>query len=258
MSEQKYAFPTEVLTLPSKGLLYPKDHPLSSGTIDVKYMTAKEEDILTSTNLIEKGIVIDRLLESVIADPKVKLNDMLVGDKNALMVGTRVLGYGPEYKVSFEDPDTSLEVEHSFDLTKLPNVDINYDIFQEGKNEFEYELPNSKRKLTFKILTHGDELSIDAELKAYEKINKATGVSNALTTRFKTQILSVDGDSKRETINNFVDNEFLSLDTREFRKYTDSITPNIDFTQEYTSQVGETHTVDVPIGIRFFWPDSKA
>ena len=94
MAENQYAFPTEQLSLPSKGLLYPKDSPLSSGTIEVKYMTAREEDILTSANLIEKGTVIDKLLESVIANPKIKLDDLLIGDKNALMVGTRVLGYG--------------------------------------------------------------------------------------------------------------------------------------------------------------------
>ena len=152
MSEQKYAFPTEVLSLPSKGLLYPKDHPLSSGQIDVKYMTAKEEDILTSTNLIDKGIVIDRVLESVIANDKIKLNDMLLGDKNALMVGTRVLGYGPEYTVKLTDPDTTLEVEHSFDLTKLNNVEIDYDSLKSGKNEFEFTTPNSNNKLKFKIL----------------------------------------------------------------------------------------------------------
>ena len=146
MSEQKYAFPTEVLSLPSKGLLYPKDHPLSSGQIDVKYMTAKEEDILTSTNLIDKGIVIDRVLESVIANDKIKLNDMLLGDKNALMVGTRVLGYGPEYTVKLIDPDTTLEVEHSFDLTKLNNVEIDYDSLKSGKNEFEFTTPNSNNK----------------------------------------------------------------------------------------------------------------
>jgi len=106
MAENQYGFPTEVLSLPSQGLLYPEDSPLRSGTIDVKYMTAKEEDILTSTNLIEQGVVITKLLESVIADPKVKLNDMLIGDKNALMVGTRVLGYGKDYGVTLIDPDT--------------------------------------------------------------------------------------------------------------------------------------------------------
>ena len=98
MAESQYGFPTEVLSLPSKGLLYPEDSPLRSGTIDVKYMTAKEEDILTSTNLIQQGKVIEKLLESIIADPKVRLNDLLIGDKNALMVGTRILGYGKDYE----------------------------------------------------------------------------------------------------------------------------------------------------------------
>ena len=121
MAENQYGFPTEVLSLPSQGLLYPEDSPLRSGTIDVKYMTAKEEDILTSTNLINQGVVIDKLLESIIANPKVKLNDMLVGDKNALMVGTRVLGYGKAYDITLLDPDTRERVEHSVDLTTLNN-----------------------------------------------------------------------------------------------------------------------------------------
>ena len=256
MSEQKYAFPTEVLALPSKGLLYPKDHPLSSGQIDVKYMTAKEEDILTSSNLIEKGLVIDRLLESVIADPKIKLDDMLIGDKNALMVGTRVLGDGKDYVVTMEDPDTSLEVEHSFDLTKLNHATIDYEKLKSGKNEFEYTTTNSKTKLTFKLLTHKDESEIEKELKAYKKLSDVTGVSNELTTRLKKQILSVDGEKDRQKINEFVDNRFLALDTREFRKYVTSIMPDIDFEQEYKSQIGELHTVTIPIGVRFFWPEA--
>lgn len=257
MSEQKYAFPTEVLSLPSKGLLYPKDHPLSSGQIDVKYMTAKEEDILTSSNLIEKGLVIDRLLESVIADPKVKLGDLLIGDKNALMVGTRVLGYGKDYVVNMTDPDTSLEVEHSFDLTTLNHKKLDEKLFKSGENKFEFELPNTKRKIEFKLLTHNDERNIEKELKALTKLSKVTGIDNTLTTRLKTQIISVDGESDKLKIANFVDNQFLALDTRAFRKYAESITPDINFKVEYISQIGETHTVDVPIGIRFFWPDSE-
>ena len=109
MAENQYDFPTEVLDLPSKGLLYPKDSPLSSGQIDIKYMTAKEEDILTSTNLLEKGLAITKLLESIIANPKIKLDDLLVGDKNAIMIGARVLGYGKDYEISVTDPDTSLQ-----------------------------------------------------------------------------------------------------------------------------------------------------
>ena len=257
MSEQKYAFPTEVLSLPSKGLLYPKDHPLSSGQIDVKYMTAKEEDILTSSNLIEKGLVIDRLLESVIADPKVKLDDLLIGDKNALMVGTRVLGYGKDYVVNITDPDTSLEVEHNFDLTKLNHKKIDDKIFKSGENKFEYTLPNTKRKIEFKLLTHQDERDIDNELKALKKLSSVTGIDNTLTTRLKTQIISVDGETDRIKINDFVENQFLALDTRAFRKHIETITPDINFKVEYQSQIGETHTVEVPIGVRFFWPDSE-
>tara|TARA_A100001011_G_scaffold151141_1_gene159543 strand:+ start:78 stop:848 length:771 start_codon:yes stop_codon:yes gene_type:complete len=255
MSEQKYAFPTEVLALPSKGLLYPKDHPLSSGTIDVKYMTAKEEDILTSSNLIEKGLVIDKLLESVIANPKVKLDDLLIGDKNALMLGTRVLGYGKEYVVEIEDPDTTLKVEFNIDLTSLEAKKIDEKVYKNGENKFSYELPNSKRTLEFKLLTHKDEQEVDNAIKQYSKIEKVTGVSNALTTRLKKQILSVDGETNIKKISDFVDNEFLALDTKAFRKYSTSITPDIIFETEYESQIGELHTVTIPIGVGFFWPE---
>ena len=255
MSEQKYAFPTEVLALPSKGLLYPKDHPLSSGTIDVKYMTAKEEDILTSSNLIEKGLVIDRLLESVIANPKVKLDDLLIGDKNALMLGTRVLGYGKEYVVEIEDPDTTLKVEFKVDLTTLESKKIDEKIFKSGENKFSFTLPNSKKELEYKLLTHQDEKAIDNTLKQYQKITKVTGVSSELTTRLKAQIISVDGKTDRKEIDDFVDNQFLALDTKAFRKHVAAMTPDIIFETEYESQIGELHTVTIPIGVGFFWPE---
>ena len=258
MAENQYDFPTEVLALPSKGSLYPEDSPLRSGEIDVKYMTAKEEDILTSTNLIEKGLVIDRLLTSVIADPKVKLDDLLIGDKNALMLGTRVLGYGKDYEVVIEDPDTGLEVEHTFDLTELETKKVDEKLFKSGENKFEFKLPHSKRVIEFKLLTHKDERDIEKEVKAYTKIAQASGVSNELTTRLKKQLISVDGETERKVINNFVDNQFLSLDTKEFRKYQVDITPDIIFEAEYTSQIGDPHTVQIPIGVRFFWPESRA
>ena len=136
MAENQYGFPTEVLSLPSKGLLYPEDSPLRSGTIDVKYMTAKEEDILTSTNLIQQGKVIERLLESVVANSKIKLDDMLVGDKNALMLGTRILGYGSEYKVMINDIETGQDVERTIDLSTLQHKEIDKKLFKSGENKF--------------------------------------------------------------------------------------------------------------------------
>ena len=256
MAENQYGFPTEVLSLPSQGLLYPEDSPLRSGTIDVKYMTAKEEDILTSQNLIEQGKVISKLLESVIADPKVKLNDMLIGDKNALMVGTRVLGYGKDYGITLVDPDTNERVEHIVDLTKLDNKPIDEKLFENG-NSFTLELPNSKRVIGFKLLTQKDENEIDEMMKDYEKVEKLTGVSYSLTTRLKHQIVSIDDNTDQKEIDKFVDNEFLALDTRVFRKHLEEITPDIELKFDYTSQAGNQHKLTVPLGIDFFWPAAE-
>jgi len=253
MAENQYGFPTEVLSLPSQGLLYPEDSPLRSGTIDVKYMTAKEEDILTSQNLIEQGKVISKLLESVIADPKVKLNDMLIGDKNALMVGTRVLGYGKDYGITLVDPDTNERVEHIVDLTKLDNKPIDEKLFENG-NSFTLELPNSKRVIGFKLLTQKDENEIEETMKDYDKVEKLTGVSYSLTTRLKHQIVSIDDNTDQKEIDKFVDNEFLALDTRVFRKHLEEITPDIELKFDYTSQAGNQHKLTVPLGIDFFWP----
>ena len=255
MADNQYGFPTEVLSLPSQGLLYPEDSPLRSGTIDVKYMTAKEEDILTSANLIERGVVIERLLESVIADPKVKLDDLTVGDKNALMVGTRILGYGKDYDVVIIDPKSGERVETTIDLTTLGHKEMNESLFENGNN-FEYELPNSKRKVGFKLLTHKDEIDINKTLESLKKAEELTGVSSELTTRLKHQIISIDDKTQQSDIDKFVDNEFLAMDAREFRQYVNDISPDMDLTFDYTSG-GEKFKVDVPLGIDFFWPAAR-
>ena len=136
-----YKFPTEMVDLPSKGYFYFDGHPLSSGKVEVKYMTAKEEDILTSTNLIEQGIVIDKLLESLIVDKNIKVDDLLIGDKNAIMIAARILGYGKDYEFNLRD------TEYKSDLTKLEAIDMDFKNFERGKNEFEFELPTSKIKV---------------------------------------------------------------------------------------------------------------
>ena len=256
MAESQYGFPTEVLSLPSQGLLYPEDSPLRSGTIDVKYMTAKEEDILTSTNLIQQGKVIDRLLESIVANPKIKVDDMLVGDKNALMVGTRILGYGKDYPCTIIDPDTNEKVEVNVDLTTLEHKKIDEEIYKNG-NLFSYELPNSKRVVEFKLLTQNDENQISENLKDYEKLTKITGIDRTLTTRLKYIIQSVDGNKDQKLIDKFVDDEFLALDAKAFRVYRESIEPDIILKYDYVSQTGGNHKVDIPLGVEFFWPAAE-
>lgn len=244
----EYKFPTEIVDLPSKGHFYVQGHPLSSGKVEIKYMTAKEEDILTSQNLIQKGVVIEKLLQSLIVDKSIKIEDLLIGDKNAIMVAARILGYGKDYKFTYDGE------EQSCDLTSLEAVDIDYSKFPRGKNQFEYKLPNSEREITFKLLTGADENEIDKEIKALEKISKEQGFE--LTTRLKYMITSVDGKSEPSYINNFVENEFLSVDSFEFRKYLSSITPDMDMSTTITDSNGKEQVITVPITVRFFWPSA--
>ncbi len=142
MAEEK-KFPTEIVDLPSKGLLYPSDNPLSSGKIEIKYMTAKEEDILTSQNLIKKGVVIDKLLSSLIVTEGVSLDDLITGDKNAIMVAARVLAYGPEYTVELTNQYTDEKFNHTFNLTDCPFKEVPVDV-DYSTGIFELELPISK------------------------------------------------------------------------------------------------------------------
>ena len=242
----EYKSPTEMVDLPSQGYFYFDGHPLSSGKIEIKYMTAKEEDILTSANLIKQGLVIDKLLESLLVDKSIKLDDLLVGDKNAIMVAARILGYGKDYSFSLDGE------EHTADLSTLEPYDIDFSKFTRGKNEFEFELPTSKRTITFKLLTSSDEKNIDVETKAREKISKTQ--TSELTTRLKHMILSVDGNVEKSYINNFVDNEFLSRDSLAFRKYLSEITPDMDMTTKIVDSSGKETEVVIPITVRFFWP----
>jgi hypothetical protein len=237
-----------VVDLPSKGHFYVDGHPLSSGKVEVKYMTAKEEDILTSQNLIQQGTVIDVLLQSLIVDKTINVNELLIGDKNAIMVAARILGYGKEYEFEYDG------IEQSVDLTKLEPIKVDFKNLPKGTNEFSYELPNSKRTITFKLLNGKDELEIEGEIKAMEKISKVQ--SSTLTTRFKKMILSVDGNSEKSYINNFVDNEFLSRDSLSFRQHLVKVTPDMDMKTQIIDSTGKETEVTIPVTVRFFWPNT--
>ena len=245
--EQKQQFPTEEVTLPSKGLLYPSENLLSKGVIEIKYMTAKEEDILTNQNYIQKGTVIDKLLKSLIVTP-IDYNDLLVGDKNAILIAARILGYGANYEFKYQDKDASV------DLSELEDKELDESLITEGKNEFDFTLPFSKNSITFKLLTQADDTKIANELKGLKKIDKNANPEN--TTRLKHTILSVDGDSTPKTIREFVDNQLLARDAREFRKYITHVSPDVDLNVDLTFNDGETiENVSLPIGVNFFWPD---
>ena len=98
---EEFEIQTETIELPSKGLIYPEDNPLSSGKVEIKYMTAKEEDILSNQTYIQNGTVLEKLLESVIVS-KINLKDLIIGDNNAVLIATRILGYGADYTVNMK------------------------------------------------------------------------------------------------------------------------------------------------------------
>ena len=245
MNELK--FPTEMVDLPSKGLLYPENHPLASGKIEMKYMTAKEEDILTNRAYIEKGVVIDKLLQSLIIT-KIDYNDLLLVDKNAIMIAARVLGYGKDYEFMYRGDKCTV------DLSTLEPNKIDETLWKKGKNEFSYTLPTTGHILTFKLLTHGDDKKISEEIKGLQKIHKDSNPE--LTTRLKHIITSVDGDFESKTVRQFVDNILLARDARAFREYIRSVTPEIEITFDYEGPNGVEEGVSVPIGLSFFWPDA--
>lgn len=252
---KKNNFPTEIVPLPSKGLLYPEGHPLSEGTIEMKYMTAKEEDILTSQNLIKQGVVLDKLFESLIVTP-INYNDLYVGDKNAIMIAARILGYGKDYIVQVDDPTSpGTKQKVTIDLTQIEHKEVDYTPFENRKNEFDFELPQSKRVVTFRLLTHGIEKEIDAEIKNMTKQINRSGVDRALTTRLKHIIIAVDGEGGRATINNFVDNELFAQDSRALRAYMREMGPDLDMTFTFISETtGEASELAIPMDVSFFWP----
>jgi len=241
-------FPSEIIDLPSEGRLYSEGHPLKDGKIEIKYMTAKEEDILTSANLIKKGVVIDRLLDSLILTNNVKVEDLILGDKNAVMVAARILAYGPEYMCDVTNPNTGEVSTQTFNLADCPFKKLPKEI---KENKFETTLPVSKKKITFKILTGKDEVDIYKDLQASKKLGS---VSPELTTRLRYMITSVEGDESQSTINNIAVN-MLARDSMYLRNEIKKITPDIELEQEIEIG-GETVKVDIPMTVGFFWPES--
>ena len=241
-------FPSEIFDLPTEGKLYPKEHACSNGKIEIKYMTAKEEDILTSQNLIKKGVVIDRLLDSLILTPGVKTDDLILGDKNAVMVAARVLAYGPEYTCEITSPNGEVS-EQTFNLADCPFKEIDENINQ---NLFEFKLPISKQNIKFSVLTGKEEKLIEKDLNASKKVG--TGVSPELTTRLRYIIKEVEGDNSPSTINQTAVN-MLARDSMALREEIQKVSPDVEMSQEVEIG-GETVKVDIPMTVGFFWPKS--
>lgn len=243
--EPKFKIPTEMVDLPSKGFYYPEGHPLKQGTIEMKYMTAKEEDILTNQNYISKGLVIDKLLQSLIVT-QFNYDDLLIGDKNAIMVAARILSYGKDYDIEYKGEKITV------DLTEVKEKETEF--LPQDVTEFTFNLPKTGNVVTFKLLTHGDDKKIDREVSGLQKVNKDN--ITAMSTRLKHIITSVNGDREPSTIRAFVDQGLLASDARALREEYARVQPDIEFKVYHVDENGVGEDIDVPVTINFFWPDA--
>ena len=245
----QFEVPFDVIPLPSKGLLYPGNSPSAK----VEYMTAADENILTSPNLIRSGKVLDILIERKVKESPVPVDNMLVGDRNAIMIWLRATGYGEMYPVKLTDPVTGEEFETEVDLQTLKTKELTTQ--PDENNEFSFELPRMKKTIKFKLLTVGDERDIVTKSDKMVKLTKSP-ISNTLTYRLEKQITEFDGNRDPNTIAKLVQ-VMPAYDSLKFREYADEIEPGIDMTVAVEGPSGEPFRATVPIGLNFFWPNAR-
>ena len=249
MSEQetKFTIPFDMISLPSKGILYPD----CGETIKVEYMTAEDENILTSPNLLQSGKVLDVLLDRKVKEKGLSAKDLLLGDRNAIMVFLRATSYGEMYPVKLTDPQTQEEFETEVDLSTLKTKELGATPDENGN--FTFELKRSKKNIKFRLLTSKDEEEL---VKAEERRNKVYKgqVSNLLTSRLSKQIVEVEGNTDKSYIQQFV--QYMPAgDSLELRKFMDDIEPGIDLRVDVESPSGAMFRSLIPITVRFFWPN---
>ena len=248
--QMQFIVPTELVELPTKGLFYDEGHPLHHAeTIEIKHMTTKEEDILTNESFIKNGTVLDRVLQSLIVDNKIRVKDLFVGDKNALLVASRIYGYGPEYKSSIRCPSCRTVSEHQINLQDLEHTPFEENVATHGV-EVDYNskslfltIPRNEVKLELRLLK---------EEKQTQK-NKKTG----LVDLYKRIIKSVNGNSSPVYIEQYI-NSMAAVDSRYLRGIYAKLIPNVDFSVELECpECSTVSKVEVPLNAEFFWPDAE-
>ena len=251
-----FVAPTEFVELPSKGN-YPEGHPLcGEEVLEIRFMTAKEEDILSSQTLLKKGIAIERMLDSLIIDKKVKAQDLLIGDRNALIIAARISGYGANYKTQINCPSCGDRNHMDFDLTKKEihesetNATLSLEKLENGN--FSCRMPYSKFKVEFKLLDGRDEQTL-AKLMSDKKKRKMAETN--LTDQFKMMIVAIEGHKDKQIISKYVDN-MPTLDSRHLKACYKLAAPDIKVKDDFECRsCGYGQEMEVPFNTDFFWPD---
>ena len=256
-SSFSFVVPTEFVELPSEGKFYPEGHPLrGQDSIEIRQMTAKEEDLLTSRTLLKKGVALDRVIENIIVDRSIDPNSILVGDRNAIIVAMRVSGYGNEYETKVNCPACGITQDYSFDLNEANVYSGNDDepakAIDNGDGTFNLQLPKTKVDVTFRLLTGHDEknLLLGVESDRKQKIHE-----RGVTRQILNIVVAVNGDTSADALNYLVQN-IPSLDSRYLRNAYKATAPNVDLKHPFEcGECAHDQILEVPLTADFFWPD---
>tara|TARA_R100000700_G_C3148151_1_gene127682 strand:+ start:8 stop:862 length:855 start_codon:yes stop_codon:yes gene_type:complete len=254
-----YVTPTEFVELPSRGKFYSTDHPLhGKEVIEMRYMTAKDEDILTSPALLKNGVAIDRLIENLIVDKNITANSLLIGDKNAVTLAARISGYGEQYEVNVTCPACNATIDHTYDLSEIPhNHGIQPDDDTENvsltpEGTFIATLPKTQFTAEFRLLNGADESSLE---RAATKLRKLNLPESSSTSLLKQLVVSINGVNVASEVAMFIDN-MPAQDARFLRACVQLVTPNVEMTQNFEcTSCGATTEMAVPFTSEFFWPN---
>jgi len=251
-----FEIPAESVPLPSRGIIYPDDGILhGQDTVDIKPMTAKEEDILTSRAYIKSGTVLTKLLESCIIDKRIKPDTLISGDRNALLVSLRITGYGADYDVEVDCPECGIKSKQSFDLSQLEIKRLEVEPVERGQNLFEVKLPVTKKNVRVKFLTGSDER--DMMITSERRKKSGMKIESAITDRLSRSVVSVDGITDKNKLNFFV-KSLPARDSLALRRFLDKHEPGIIMKSWMNcTHCHEQSEVGLPMGAAFFWPDTE-
>jgi hypothetical protein len=240
--QQEFNLPHDVVPLPSKGIFYkPKKESLKVG-----YLTANDENMLMSSNIINDGIIFN-LLKSKIYEPGFDINQMIDVDIQSVLLFIRNTSFGSEYSYTLTDPSTGRKFDASI---VVEEIDVQKPIHSPDENgHFELFLPKSKKTIKLRLLTLGDTRELDKLVEQYPQ----NMVAPIITKRLEKHIVSIDGDSDRMNIVTFVSQMPIS-DSKDIRKFIKDCEPKLDLTRTIVAPSGERVTIDVTFGAEFFRP----
>ena len=256
----KFVTPTEFVVLPSKGV-YPAGHPLhGKETIEIYYMTAKDEDILSSEALLKKGLAIERFIENVIVDKSIKPSSLLSGDRNAIVIAARSSGYGNAYETSVTCPKCGSKSREVFDLDN-PKIketieeDEELGLVKTEDGYYQTKMPQSKYTIKFRLMTGKDEADMVAS-KLKKKKTKIAGLDKNITSQFKKMLVEIEGVTEKSMLHRFVD-IMTTRDSAHLKKCYNRVNPNIEIVNDYECEsCGHEQELEVPLNADFFWPDA--